>query len=113
MQIPKVADDSQFGGGQSTVRQYLGEHDPSRAQVVIPLEHDPGETQIDRGVGQVIMTGRQTSVRLFCFQLCYSQKSFVMAFPTERKKPFFAGHVVAFSFIALGRQCSLRPQGMA
>jgi hypothetical protein len=67
--------------------------------VVIPLEHDPGEAQVDWGVAQVIMAGHQTSVRLFCFRLCYSQKSFVMAFPTERREAFFAGHVAAFNFI--------------
>jgi transposase len=88
-----------FRGGESTVRQYVREHRPNRPQVVIPLEHDPGEAQVDWGVAQVIMAGGQTSVRLFCFRLCYSQKSFVMAFPTERREAFFAGHVAAFSFI--------------
>ena len=88
-----------FRGGESTVRQYVREHRPNRLQVFIPLEHDPGEAQVDWGRADVIMAGRQTSVRLFCFRLCYSQKSFVMAFPTERREAFFAGHVAAFSFI--------------
>jgi transposase len=88
-----------FRGGESTVRQYVRERRPNRPEVVIPLEHDPSEAQVDWGVAQVIMAGRQTSVRLFCFRLCYSQKSFIMAFPTERREAFFAGHVAAFSFI--------------
>jgi transposase len=88
-----------FRGGESTVRQYVRERRPNRPEVVIPLEHDPSEAQVDWGVAQVIMAGRQTSVRLFCFRLCYSQKPFVMAFPTERREAFFAGHVTAFSFI--------------
>jgi len=88
-----------FRGGESTVRQYVRERRPNRPEVFIPLEHDPSEAQVDWGVAQVIMAGRQTSVRLFCFRLCYSQKSFVMAFPTERREAFFAGHLAAFSFI--------------
>jgi transposase len=88
-----------FRGGESTVRQYVREHRPNRPQVFIPLEHDPSEAQVDWGRAQVIMAGCQTSVRLFCFRLCYSQKSFVMAFPTERREAFFAGHLAGFSFI--------------
>ena len=88
-----------FSSGESTVRQYVREHRPQRSEVFIPLEHDPGEAQMGWGIAHVIMAGRQTSVRLFCFRLCYSQKSFVMAFPTERREAFFAGHVAAFSFI--------------
>ena len=88
-----------FSGGESTVRQYVREHRSHRPEVFIPLEHDPGEAQVDWGIALVIMAGRQTSVRLFCLRLCYSQKSFVMAFPTERREAFFAGHVAAFGFI--------------
>jgi transposase len=88
-----------FRGGESTVRQYVREHRPNRPQVFIPLEHGPSEAQVDWGRAQVIMAGHQTSVRLLCFRLCYSQKSFVMAFPTERREAFFAGHVAAFGFI--------------
>jgi transposase len=95
----RLVAEHEFRGGESTVRQYVREHRPNRPEVVIPLEHDPGEAQVDWGVAQVIMAGHQTSVRLFCFRLCYSQKSFVMAFPTERREAFFAGHVAAFNFI--------------
>lgn len=60
-----------FRGGESMVRQYVREHRPNRPQVFIPLEHDPSEAQVDWGRAQVIMAGRQTSVRLFCFRLCH------------------------------------------
>ena len=88
-----------FSGSESTVRRYVRERRPRRPEVFIPLEHDPAEAQVDWGTGQVILAGRQRAVQLFCFRLCYSQKPFVMAFPTERQEAFFAGHATAFGVI--------------
>ena len=63
---------------------------------MIPLDHDPGEAQVDWGEAQVYLDGRRTKVHLFCLRLCYSQRFFVMAFPKENQEGFFAGHVAAF-----------------
>ena len=89
-----------FSGGESTVRQYVGEIRPRR-EVMIPLDHDPGEAQVDWGEAQVYLDGHLTKVHLFCLRLCYSQRFFVMAFPVmafpkESQEAFFAGHVAAF-----------------
>jgi len=88
---------SEFGfrGGESSVRQYVREQRP-RPEVMIPLEHDPGEAQVDWGEAHVYLDGRQTRVQLFCFRLCYSQRPFVMAFLRQSQEAFFAGHVAAF-----------------
>ena len=88
---------SEFGfrGGESTVRQYVREQRPRR-EVMIPLEHDPGEAQADWGEAQVYLDGRQTKVQLFCLRLCYSKRPFVMAFLRQSQEAFFAGHVAAF-----------------
>ena len=83
-----------FQGGESTVRQYVREQRP-RPEVMIPLDHDPGEAQVDWGEAQVYLDGRQTRVQLFCFRLCYSQRPFVMAFLRQSQEAFFAGHVAA------------------
>jgi transposase len=47
---------SEFGftGGESTVRQYVREVRPRR-EVMIPLDHDPGEAQVDWGEAQVYL----------------------------------------------------------
>jgi len=88
---------SEFGfqGGESSVRQYVREQRP-RPEVMIPLEHDPGEAQADWGEAHVYLDGRQTRVQLFCFRLCYSQRPFVMAFLRQSQEAFFGGHVAAF-----------------
>ena len=54
---------SEFGfhGGESTVRQYVREIRPRR-EVMIPLEHDPGEAQMDWGEAQVYLDGHLTKV---------------------------------------------------
>ena len=84
-----------FSGGESTVRQYVREIRPRR-EVMIPLDHDPGEAQVDWGEAQVYLDGHLTKVHLFCLRLCYSQRFFVLAFPKESQEAFFAGHVAAF-----------------
>ena len=85
-----------FQGGESTVRHYIREQRPRRPDVTIPLDHDPGEAQVDWGEAQVYLEGRLTGVYLFCMHLCYSQRIFVMAFPRQGQEAFFAGHVAAF-----------------
>jgi transposase len=84
-----------FQGGESTVRVYVRQVRPRR-QVMIPLDHDPGEAQVDWGEAQVYLDFRRTKVNLFCLGLCYSQRFFVTAFPRQSQKAFFAGHVAAF-----------------
>ena len=88
---------SEFGfrGGESSVRQYVREQRP-RPEVMIPLEHDPGEAQADWGEAHVYLDGRLTKVQVFCLRLCYSQRPFAMAFLRQSQEAFFAGHVAAF-----------------
>ncbi len=88
----RLASEFGFKGGESTVRQDVREVRPRR-EVMIPLDHDPGEAQVDWGEAQVYLDGHPTKVHLFCLRLCYSQRFFVMAFPGESQEGFFAGHV--------------------
>ena len=89
-----------FGGGESSVRQYVREQRPSRREVFLPLDHDPGEAQVDWGEAKVYLDGRLTDVNLFCLRLCYSQRFWIIAFPRQSQEAFFAGHVASFE--ALG-----------
>ena len=64
--------------------------------MTIPLDHDPGEAQVDWGEALVYLDGHLTRVYLFHLRLCYSQRPFVMAFLRQSQEAFFAGHVAAF-----------------
>ncbi len=63
---------------------------------MIPLDHDPGEAQVDWGEAHIYLDGRLTKVQMFCLRLCYSQRPFVMAFLRQSQEAFFGGHVAAF-----------------
>jgi hypothetical protein len=67
--------------------------------VFLPLEFDPGQdAQVDWGEAQAILAGARVTVQLFVMRLCYSRRTFAMAFPTQRQEAFFDGHVRAFHF---------------
>lgn len=93
-----------FTGCESRVRQYV--HDWRRAHRddgtgFLPLAYAPGaEAQCDWGEAVACIAGVEQRVYLFCLRLCYSVKSFVMAFPTARQECFLAGHAAGFA--ALG-----------
>jgi transposase len=86
-----------FEGGESTIRQYVRELRPRQREIFIPLDHDPGEAQADWGEAKVYMNGRLTEVNLFCLRLCYCQRFFIAAFPTQGREAFFAGQIDSFN----------------
>ena len=93
-----------YTGCESRVRQYV--HDWKRAhqpagESFLPLGYAPGsEAQCDWGEAVVRVAGVEQVAAYFCLRLCYSVKSFVMAFPTARQECFLAGHAMGFQ--ALG-----------
>jgi len=92
-----------YQGGESTVRGYIGQHrrERRRPQVFLPLEFDPGsDAQVDWGEAIAEVAGIRQTVQLFCMRLCYSRRTFLMAFPTQRQEAFLEGHVQAFHFFA-------------
>jgi hypothetical protein len=63
-------------------------------------EFDPGQdAQVDWGEAWVEMEGERMAVQLFIMRLCYSRRTFAMAFPTQRQEAFFAAHVAAFHYM--------------
>jgi transposase len=91
-----------YQGSKSALRRYVGQQRRAgrRPELFIPLVFDPGQdAQVDWGEAWVEMAGTKQEVQLFVLRLCYSRKSFVMAFPTQRQEAFFAGHVAAFHYI--------------
>jgi hypothetical protein len=68
-----------------------------RRAVYLPLEFDPGaDAQVDWGEGVASIAEARVVVQLFVIRLCYSRRTFIMAFPTQRQEAFFEGHVQAF-----------------
>ena len=67
------------------------------ARGLLPLEFDPGaDAQVDLGEGVASIAGARAAVQLFVMRLCYSRRTFIMAFPSQRQEAFFDGHVRAF-----------------
>lgn len=90
-----------YSGSESRVRGYIGERKRAtkRPPLFLPLEFDPGQdAQVDWGEAVAILGGKRQTVQLFVMRLCYSRRTFVMAFPTQRQEAFFEGHVRAFHF---------------
>jgi len=88
-----------FTGAERTVREHVAKLRPTLAEMVIPLEFDPGaDAQCDWGEVQVCMSGKLMNVQVLCMKLSYSGKPFVMAFPTQRQEAFFEGQRRAFEW---------------
>ena len=88
-----------YKGSESNLRRYVGQQrrKQKRPAIFIPLQFAPGEAgQVDWGEAVVVMNGEETKVQLFVMRLCYSRRTFVMAFPTQRQEAFFSGHIAAF-----------------
>jgi transposase len=88
-----------YRGSGSNLRNYIAQRrrEKRRPAVYLPLEFDPGtDGQVDWGEAAVIMSGVQITVQLFIMRLCYSRRTFAMAFPTQEQESFFEGHVQAF-----------------
>jgi len=90
-----------YTGSEARVRGYIGALTSAQRapKTFLPLEFDPGQdAQADWGEAQVLLADRPVTVQLFVIRLCYSRRTFAMAFPTQRQEAFFDGHVQAFSF---------------
>jgi transposase len=88
-----------FGGGESTVREYLRKQRPKERPLFIPLAYEPGQdAQFDFGEAVVMMKGRPLTVQVLVGRLCSSKLPFLMAFPNQQQEALFEGHQDAFSF---------------
>ena len=91
-----------YQGSPARLRGYLSElrwRQP-RPRAFFPLEFDPAQdAQVDWGEACAIIAGARWTIQLFVLRLCYSRRTFAMAFPTQRQEAFFLGHVQAFHFM--------------
>ena len=65
----------------------------------LPLEFEPGQdAQCDWGQALAVIAGVRQMVEMFVMRLCYSRRTFVMTFPSQKQESFFWGHVQAFNY---------------
>jgi transposase len=98
-----------YSGSESRIRGYIGEHKRTtkRPPIFVPLEFDPGQdAQVDWGEAIAILNGVRQTVQLFVMRLCYSRRTFAMAFPTQRQEAFFFGHCRPSTFSLVYRTAS-------
>jgi transposase len=90
-----------YSGSEARLRGYIAQLTAAQRQpkTFVPLEFDPGQdAQADWGEAMVLLAEHPLTVQLFVIRLCYSRRTFAMAFPTQRQEAFFEGHVQAFNF---------------
>src|SRR2546423_6416857 len=88
-----------YQGSESHLRRYVTkwkkEHKPP--DVFLPLDFEPGQdAQCDWGEAIAVIGGIRQTVQVFVLRLCYSRRTFVMAFPTQQQESFLYAHVQAF-----------------
>jgi transposase len=98
-QIFAVLQAQGYAGSEPSVRRYVAQcrQASQRRAVYLPLEFDPGaDAQVDWGEAMALIAEEQVTVQLFIMRLCYSRRTFVIAFPAQRQEAVFEGHVRAF-----------------
>src|SRR6266487_1627063 len=90
-----------YEGSESRIRQYIAQWKRTHQtpKLFLPLEFEPGQdAQCDWGEATAVISGVRQTVQVFVMRLCYSRKTFVMTFPTQRQESFLFGHVQAFNY---------------
>src|ERR1017187_10183322 len=87
-----------FTGGYTVVKDSVRELTQRNQEVFVPLQHLPGEAQVDFGHALANVNGQLRKVAFFVMALPYSDATFVMAFERECTETFWEGHVRAFEF---------------
>ena len=95
----RLRDEYGFGGGHTTVKDYVREHRRQTREMFVPLSHPPGQAQCDFGEAQVVIGGVQQKAHYLILDLPQSDGCFVKAYPTETTEAFLDGHVSAFAFL--------------
>ena len=95
----RLRDEYGFGGGYTTVKDYVREHRRRSQEMFVPLSHSPGHAQCDFGEALVIIGGVERKAHYFVLDLPHSDGCFMKAYPAETTEAFLDGHVSAFAFL--------------
>ena len=88
-----------YQGGYTAVKEVVAELRARRREVFVPLEHRPGEGQVDFGHALVKEAGQLRRRPFFAMSLPYSDAFFVQVFERECTESFWEGHLRAFEFL--------------
>ena len=95
----RLRDEYGFGGGYTTVKDYVRERRRQTREMFVPLSHAPGHAQCDFGEALVVIGGVQQKAHYLILDLPHSDGCFVKAYPAETTEAFLDGHVSAFAFL--------------
>lgn len=87
-----------YSGGKTIVLDAIRAWRCNAKEVFLPLEHPPGQAQVDFGFAEVVLAGTPTKLALFVLTLPYSDGVYIQAFPRECTEAFLEGHKRAFAF---------------
>lgn len=94
----RLRDEHGYDGCYTLVKDAVRELKLSRKEVFLPLQHDPGEAQVDFGYCYVDIGGEREQVAIFVLSLPYCDAVYCQVFPRECSEVFLEGHVRAFQF---------------
>src|SRR5918911_4394480 len=94
----RLRDEHGFGGGYTTVKDYVRQARGRAREAFVPLAHPPGHAQVDFGEAVAVIGGEERKIHFFCLDLPHSDACFVKAYPAETAEAFCDGHNAAFAF---------------
>ncbi len=95
----RLRDERGFGGGYTTVRDYVRPRRLLLKEAFVPLAHAPGHAQADFGEAWAVLGGVRLKVHFLVVALPHSDAIFVKAYLAETAEAFCDGHVAAFDFL--------------
>jgi len=87
-----------YEGKYTQVKEAVREIRRLKQEVYMPLNHSPGEAQVDFGYALAKVNGVLRKVAFFVMVLAHSDAFFVMAFERECTESYWEGHVRALEF---------------
>jgi transposase len=94
----RLRDEHGFKGGYTIVKDYVREQKLGGQEMFVPLEHPPGDAQVDFGQAQVCIDGVERKAHYFILDLPHSDDAYVKAYPAETSEAFCDGHNEAFRY---------------
>ncbi len=87
----RLRDEYGFGGGYTTVKDYVRGHRRQTREMFVPLSHAPGHAQCDFGEALVVIGGVEQKAHYFILDLPHSDGCFIKAYPAETTEAFLGG----------------------
>lgn len=95
----RLVDEYGYTGSEPTIRRLVRERKKHLQEVFIPLQFQLGQHfQFDWGEADVVLSGKQLRVFLFCGQLSASRKRFARAYLHEKQEAFLDGFIHMFDY---------------